>query len=852
MNGSKWRKWDLHFHTPSSYDYTDKSITNQNIIDNLASNNVEAVAITDHHVIDIERIKDLQKLGKGKITVLPGIEFLSDAKGKEPIHFIAIFDENCDLDFVWGQIKNLTSIKRMQSEGKKHHEVYCDLADTIKLIKELNGIVTIHAGSKSNSFEAITHSLSHGLAQKEDIASAIDIFELGQEKDFLVYKQLVLPHVFQTTGKRIPTIICSDNHNVNSYVVKQNLWIKAEPTFEGLRQILHEPNYRVYVGDQPPINPLRSIDTVVFDFPPKSSFDGEPFCFTGKSEIRFSPNFTCVIGGRGTGKSTLLNLIHEKLKPGENTFFKSRKIKDENGKPITIGDCIKIDDDDDEKQIEFLSQNEIEEFAQNYTKLTNAIYTRLLKSDDDGTLSELESSLEMELQLFKRHTININSQNSWIKDVAQLQKEKASYQKIVDSFSSTQYKTLSSEITELTKKHNEYLKGKADLVKLTTDFTTITKPLSNRTGTNYFDKEINRITGIVDQAVKDISASQITIAEGELADIEEQKNAKQSELRQYLASKGVTQDNLNDISNASTIIAGLETQIEEKLQKIKELEEKIIGFDKTKLSNASLAYKSKLETKVTEISKILEGIDNPSIKPISLNLDFDEQSARNEIFNNFKALFEGRLNQSNHKGDNVLKDILFCLDPKDITDKQTLLTAIKGCSSTSSAKAFLYDLFQEDSSFEAYKCLCERNFLDHKAFKKINVLYDGRPVEISSFGQRCTAVLVILLLLGNNPIIIDEPEAHLDSLLIANYLVDVIKQSKQNRQIIFTTHNANFVVNGDAEYIQILSNDENSGFTILQGTTIENTKTRNVLVSLEGGKEAFYKRENKYQFLRKS
>lgn len=848
MNGSKWRKWDLHFHTPSSYDYADQSISNRDIINSLVSNDIEVVAITDHHVIDIDRIKELQKIGLGKITVLPGIEFLSDAKGKEPIHFIAIFDENCDLEYIWGQLKNLTSIKRMQSEGKKHHEVYCDLFDTVKLVKELNGIVTIHAGSKSNSFEAITHSLSHGIAQKEDIAKAIDIFELGKPKDLEDYRKMVLPHLYQTIGKRIPTIICSDSHNVNLYTLKQNLWIKSEPSFEGLRQILYEPTYRVHIGDQPPINPLRSINKVIFDFPVKSNFEGELFCFTGRNEIRFSPNFTCIIGGRGTGKSTLLNLIHEKLKPGENTFFKNRKIKDEHGKPLAIGDCIKIDNDDDEKQIEFLSQNEIEEFAQNYTKLTNAIYSRLLKSDDDGTLAELETDLETELQVFKRHTVNINSRNAWIKDLTQLQKEQASYQKIVDSFSSAEYITLSSEITELTKKHNEYVKGKADLNKLTSDLFTIIKPFSNRTGKNHFDQEINKVIAIIDQAIKGVSASQIAIAEAELEEVEKKKDSKQTELRQYLSGKGVTQDNLNDISNASTIIGGLEAQIDEKHQRIKELAEKIDAFDKTKLTSASMAYKAKLEAKVFEISKILEGIDNPSIKPISLSLDFDEQAAKEEVFNNFKALFEGRVNQSNHKGDGVLKDILFCLDPRAISDKQIFLASIKGCSSTSSAKTFLYDLFQEDSSFEAYRCLCERNFLDHKAFKKINVMYDGRPVESSSFGQRCTAVLVILLLLGNNPIIIDEPEAHLDSLLIANYLVDVVKQSKQIRQIIFATHNANFVVNGDAELIQILSNDGKSGFTILQSTTIENTKTRDVLVSLEGGKEAFFKREKKYQF----
>ena len=56
--GSEWRIWDLHFHTPSSYDYQDKSVKNQDIINALSENNVSVVAITDHHVIDIEQIED--------------------------------------------------------------------------------------------------------------------------------------------------------------------------------------------------------------------------------------------------------------------------------------------------------------------------------------------------------------------------------------------------------------------------------------------------------------------------------------------------------------------------------------------------------------------------------------------------------------------------------------------------------------------------------------------------------------------------------------------------------------------------------------------------------------------------
>ena len=192
--GSEWKRWDLHFHTPSSYDYGDKSVTNQDIVDILVKNKISAVAITDHHIIDIERIKELQKLSEShSITILPGIEFLSDARGKEPIHFIAIFPESSNIEYIWAQIENVTAIKEIKGNGKKFNEVYCDLPETIALVKKLGGIVSIHAGEKSGSLENITHSLPHGAAQKTDIASIIDIYELGKATDADGYRKFVFP-----------------------------------------------------------------------------------------------------------------------------------------------------------------------------------------------------------------------------------------------------------------------------------------------------------------------------------------------------------------------------------------------------------------------------------------------------------------------------------------------------------------------------------------------------------------------------------------------------------------------------------------------------------------------------------
>ncbi|MCH2216727.1 MAG: ATP-binding protein [Flavobacteriales bacterium] len=107
-------------------------------------------------------------------------------------------------------------------------------------------------------------------------------------------------------------------------------------------------------------------------------------------------------------------------------------------------------------------------------------------------------------------------------------------------------------------------------------------------------------------------------------------------------------------------------------------------------------------------------------------------------------------------------------------------------------------------------------------------------------------VIVTLLMTGVKPLIIDEPEAHLDNKLVADYLVGLVKQKQFDRQIIFASHNSNFVINEDSALIHILEIPNNDVYTHKTSTTIENIENREKLLKLEGGKEAFLNRESKY------
>ncbi len=308
LRGSFWRKWDLHLHTPASTeDYRNQSVSNQGIIDTLFRNEIAAVAITDHHFMDVQRIQDLQQIGKGKITVFPGIEVRTDVSGRENVHLIGIFPENSDLDLIWTEVQSLGLHPHTVKE-KGYDKIYVNFEDFCDKVHKHSGVVTIHAGKKSASIENVTNSLPHTQALKRDLLKFYDIFEMGKVSDIRDYEENVLPNIH----KRPPMIICSDNHDITKYEVKSWCWIKADPTFEGLRQIIREPKKRVFVGEIPPVlervssNPSKYIRTFHINRRPESDLDEIWF---DKISIDLNPEMVAIIGNKGNGKSALSDSI---------------------------------------------------------------------------------------------------------------------------------------------------------------------------------------------------------------------------------------------------------------------------------------------------------------------------------------------------------------------------------------------------------------------------------------------------------------------------------------------------------------------------------------------------------------
>lgn len=125
-----------------------------------------------------------------------------------------------------------------------------------------------------------------------------------------------------------------------------------------------------------------------------------------------------------------------------------------------------------------------------------------------------------------------------------------------------------------------------------------------------------------------------------------------------------------------------------------------------------------------------------------------------------------------------------------------------------------------------------------------------RPLDKLSTGQQCTAILHMLLLENADPLIMDQPEDNLDNAFIAERIVQELRAAKSNRQFLFATHNANIPVFGDAEWIGVFTAVESHGSLTVdaQGSIDVPTIRDQVAIILEGGKDAFIQRKEKYEF----
>ena len=123
-----------------------------------------------------------------------------------------------------------------------------------------------------------------------------------------------------------------------------------------------------------------------------------------------------------------------------------------------------------------------------------------------------------------------------------------------------------------------------------------------------------------------------------------------------------------------------------------------------------------------------------------------------------------------------------------------------------------------------------------------------RPLSELSPGQRCSAILPILLLTGTSPLLIDQPEDNLDNRLIRQVIVNILASIKLRRQVIVATHNPNLPVLGDAEQAIILRAVRERGCELEAAGNLDSSEVVKYITDImEGGREAFQYRQSIYQ-----
>jgi len=866
--GSEWSKWDLHIHSKYSLEHSSK-LEVKNIFDRAIEKGIRVISVTEHTNFDsLDEIWNLWENDnfdsstpyKNIIDFIPGIELKADC-GKRGVHFIALFPKNVmigksqekvtksflkdnflsKLDCTEADIK--LSGNGIYKDGILSRSVNLEVAS--KLAHKYKGLIIVHNGYKDHAFDdEISHPNSNpdenellntlGDRKEELMANYIDICEFPNLNEY--HKKEAN---FYWKRFKKPSIICSDSHE--QYEGTKFTWIKAEPNIEGLRQVLYEKT-RISMQIDEPLKPLNKINSITINFPDDIYFKDEKFCFSNfKSKICFSPYFTCLIGGRGTGKSSLLNILYDSIK--EDSI---RLELTQNNKRLKVSEYTKLDFS--YSNIEYLSQNEIEEFAKNKIKLTEAIYTRLLNLYKEE-LVKYESLLDKSVKSINSHLTNNLSLYSLKLDKEKKLKELNEKSAIIESFTSEEYKLISDKIQELNEDYQKLENSKSNYTRLTEDLKELIDQFEFKEATNLFEKAKNNIIEGIRTLLESFNEDYFKNDLSKLSELEIAIDEKQKELKAFLTQKGLSEENLSDVTSATGDKSKILNEIDDIDQKIKAIEEKIKDFDLSANLNNSKKYKDYFDKLLDNInSQKLSSMDNKYVKSIKLSYEFNWVECQNKIFEAFKSIFKNILDKYREESnfdDSKLKELLTS-KIEIIDNKAKYLGIIKNADTQSKAKQFLLYFFElKDEFYEFFKLIVKQEIINYNLYKLIKVQYDDKDIENTSFGQRCTGALVIILSLGNSPIIIDEPESHLDSALISNYLVDLIIEHKKHRQIIFATHNANFVINGDSELIHILEISKNNRTSIIS-TTIERPETRDSLIALEGGEDAFINREAKY------
>lgn len=930
LRGSQWRKWDLHVHTPASIIKQFKGQSEEDRWERYLQDleglpeDFAVIGVNDYLFIDgYKRL--LQERERGRIPniklLLPVVEYRltqfaghSDWK-KVNLHvifsdeiaptviekeFITQLEMSCTLQpgqKPWRRRLSMENIDELglqmkqnspsgipfpsqrklgfQSATFKEDEIY----EILKRSSAFRGNYIIAVGKAEWEFMR----WDAGPAEKKSIINNAQFVFVASENEE-AFKNA--KRKLQKQGVNDLLLDCSDAHHNTSSDHKDrigncNTWIKADPTFEGLRQVVFEPNERLQISEKNPQQIFPKFYFSHIDIPNGSSelFKASQVKFASQS-IPLNTNMVAIIGGRGTGKSLLLDAIGRTF--GEVEGRTKDMQLDANEFTITY---TKPDGQTEEYKsgnentLRYLHvhQSQVKDIVKNPEKFDSTIRDLLHISLDEvnDTFEDRVDSLIHDISSKKEWFANTNQSGEMINTPQYNQDIITRNKKLIASITteSTKQKieAYTSNIQELNKLQtleNELNQLKREIVKFQTDTNKQVTSLNSNAYINIPNINLVLQTKSVDEATNNIATQKINL---------EQTN---NQIEEELKKSGIQGDYTTILDNVEQYQKRID-EAETRLRRINLEEDKLTELIRsrhsfaTEINNQLIGLKDDISNKWDEVHEgktdwtdemkalvksLLEDIE------ISADIFFDEMMFYQQIEAPLnKSKFRSKQGQTSMQRMqevfriNNYSDYLNLISDKpqiDLNGDDNLLTLEDFCE--------LQDYFVQGGRELFLQKLFLGNYRKEYLRVLSNASYKGKTPSQLSVGQRGTMYLTIKLATDSftTPFIFDQPEDDLDNEFIVHELVPVFKKIKKYRQVIIATHNANLVVNADAEQV-IVAHNEQEVIEYRSGS-LENIKKDLSALSpfkeksirdhicdiLEGGQDAFQKREKKDDFNR--
>ena len=884
--GGKWWKVDFHLHTPASYDYghgddRQKDTSPVDFLKACRSKGLDCIVVTDHNTFkwipELRKALDELKASSTDeymhFTIFPGIEI--NVQGN--VHLLGIFDPNSDYERLVSILGKIDFNKESQTTEKA-------LPEIMNIIHKQRGIaIPAHVNEASGLFKAPASIIKLALQVPELLA-----FESSNEVDNELYKE---------SKVRLSYVLGSDSHSLET-IASQYTWVKmGEPNIEAMRLALYDADDGVIRNIESAENP-NSIHGRTY-IQKLTVENGRYIGRKNPYEIDFSPWLNSIIGGRGTGKSSVLTFMRMVLERGDelpnsikeeyDNFVRSPRKRSDLGMLlaeddlhtlITIDFCV----DGVQHRLRWENNSITEyDFETGEWNATVAICDRFpVKMFSQKQLFEMTSDPELlfkylddmwEYSSWRERTSSVQNEYFLVAGrmrslISKAKKKKELAENLKDLtgkiavFETEKTKTVLEEKERLQKAQNvvKTIYSRVEKYILATQQLVDIESISDSIETSELDDEtkeeiVDWITklALMQEEIRSVIAKykdQLVnkndlISNLHLGKLISQNDSDLEEVMEELRNSGV-----DDIEKYSELLAQKDKATKD-IEDVGDVEEQIKQCN-NRLNELRKQIKTLIIERSMERRKVIDTWNK--IGPLKITLLPLGNISKNEI--SFRSLIR--------KDTEFGPDILEYNSDGNITGKGLLhpFVTAKEIDEALSELDHIFELLQGDRSglgkrFSKHLQQLFENSpeaIDNIAVwipeddlkLEINVKPFGKPaykdIDAGSPGQRTSAILSLILGISDMPIVIDQPEDDLDTRNITDIVVNSINKMKQRQQIILVTHNPNIVVNTNSEQVTQLDYVNGQIITAHAGA-LQNHDIRDAICEvMEGGKEALEKR----------